>query len=282
MPAPPAMVADLREARPSMAPVQLPPAPAPQRAFRPPSAEEKKGAPMTVGPAPPAIVAEVRKPMSRMTAAQPAPMAAPPPPALQAAAKPSGSAGRIGAGADKLEAQAQNAPPRAKDLFYQNLAGFRQGGSSFDRKAKSAETLREKELEQAQELGLRYSLVRRGANGRYAEVPLDTLLPSGESAHLRLEANQAGYLYVMADRGALFSGPVQPHHPAEVSVRAGTLHLILLRGPASGPLSTLVARTRRQVATQQLSVERGAANYAVNSSAAPDAVVLADVVVNIR
>ncbi len=223
---------------------------------------------------PPPVLAEKSAEPERLVAAAPiaAGSAMAPPPAAPSATVVAR------ADANKLAEQEEAAPARAKDRLSQAPAAFAM--RTYDRAAKAGAA--RKEAQQAQELELRYSLVRRAADGRMVEVPLDTLVPAGESAHLRLEANQAGYLYVIAARGALFSGPVEPNRPEEVSVPAGTLHLILLRQPDQGPLATLVARTRRQVANQRLNVERGVTNYAVNSSQDADAAVLADVVVHIR
>jgi hypothetical protein len=274
------------------------PAPAEKsaRAFRAPaSIPLKQEAPAATVPPPPAVDARPQE-TSRVASAAPASTLSPPVLAGQAG----GSARQVAAAPVAAEPSVAPPPPaparevartdanklaeqqesafRAKDRLAQAPAGF--AVRTYDRAAKGEEA--RKEAQQTQDLELRYSLVRRAADGRMVEVPLDTLLPAGESPHLRLEANQAGYLYVIAAHGALFSGPVEPNRPEEVSVPAGTLHLILLRQPDQGPLSTLVARTRRQVANQRLNIQRGVTNYAVNSSQDADAAVLADVVVHIR
>ena len=46
-------------------------------------------------------------------------------------------------------------------------------------------------------IGLRYSLLKVGANGSTSEVPFDNVFHSGDQVRLRLEANRPGYLYVV-------------------------------------------------------------------------------------
>jgi len=48
----------------------------------------------------------------------------------------------------------------------------------------------------ASNLGLRYGLILKGADGEYAPVPLDTVFRSGDSVRLRLEPNDSGFLYL--------------------------------------------------------------------------------------
>lgn len=94
--------------------------------------------------------------------------------------------------------------------------------------------------------GLHYTLLRRGTGGQDTEVPPDTLLSRGESARLRIEADQSGYLYALSGKRLLFAGPVVPAQPVLIETEPGLLHLVLLPQPDSGPLSTLVSRTRQQ------------------------------------
>ncbi len=94
--------------------------------------------------------------------------------------------------------------------------------------------------------GLHYTLLRRGAGGQDTEVPPDTLLSRGESARLRVEADRNGYLYALSGKRLLFAGPVVAGQPVLIETGPGLLHLVLLPQPDSGPLSTLVSRTRQQ------------------------------------
>jgi len=95
-------------------------------------------------------------------------------------------------------------------------------------------------------LGLRYTLLRRGADDKDTEVPPDTPFSRGESARLRIDADRAGYLYVLAGNHALFSGPIAAGQPVVVETEPGVLHLLLLPEADSGPLSTLVSRMRNR------------------------------------
>jgi hypothetical protein len=95
--------------------------------------------------------------------------------------------------------------------------------------------------------GLRYTLLRRGDGDRDVEVPPDTLFAARESARLRIEAAQSGYLYVLAGKRALFAGPVVANQPVVIVTRPGVLNAVLLPQPDSGPLSTLVSRARQQL-----------------------------------
>jgi hypothetical protein len=138
-------------------------------------------------------------------------------------------------------------------------------------------------------LGLRYSLLRRGPDGRYFEIPPDTPLEPGEPARLRLEANEAGYLYVLGDAAALFTGPVAARRPVLIDVRPGTLRAILSRQPDTGTVATLAERTRFDIGGDKLAVDSpGALHpqdrsvYVVNSSSAPDARVLAEIHIHSR
>ncbi len=95
-------------------------------------------------------------------------------------------------------------------------------------------------------LGLRFTLLRPGADAKDAEVPPDTSFSRGESARLRIDADRAGYLYVLAGEHALFTGFIAPGQPVVVETEPGVLQLVLLPEPDSGPLSTLVSRTRNR------------------------------------
>ena len=132
--------------------------------------------------------------------------------------------------------------------------------------------------------GLRYTLFRRGA-----EVPPDTAFSPAESARVRIEADQGGYLYVLVGKRALFAGSVLANQPVVVEAKPGVLHLVLFPEPDSGSLSTLVSRTRQQFSGANLQVQsqtaqrRGDQSVSVqNSSPPPQTGVLADVSINAR
>jgi hypothetical protein len=94
-------------------------------------------------------------------------------------------------------------------------------------------------------IGLRYTLLRRGEDDKDVEVPPDTTFRRHESVHLRIEAGQSGYLYVLAGTRALFAGPVVANQPVLIVTRPGVLEAVVLPQPDSGPLSTLVSRARQ-------------------------------------
>jgi hypothetical protein len=138
-------------------------------------------------------------------------------------------------------------------------------------------------------LGLRYTLLRRGVDGVYFEVPADTALAPGEAARLRIESNEPGYLYVVGDAGALFSGPVGAHRAVTIEVLPATLRMVLARQPDPGPVTTIGLRTRVQLTGVRLAVDapaelrpRDPSVYVVNPSDAPEARVLAEIRINSR
>jgi hypothetical protein len=138
-------------------------------------------------------------------------------------------------------------------------------------------------------LGLRYTLLRRDVVGAYFEVPADTEFSPGEAARLRIEANEPGYLYVLGDRGTLFSGPVGAHNAVTIDVQPATLRAVLAREPDPGPIETVAWRTRAQLRGVRLDLEapaqlrpRDPSVYVVNPSAAPDARVFAEIRINSR
>jgi hypothetical protein len=137
--------------------------------------------------------------------------------------------------------------------------------------------------------GLSYALLRRGEANEYVEIPPDTPLAPGESARLRIDAYQNGYVYLFAGKQALFTGPALAGQAIFVDVTPGTLHLVLLPEPDTGPLSTLVSRIRRQLAGKGLGVEApgdrpagGQSVSVVSPNPAPAAAVLADISVASR
>lgn len=186
------------------------------------------------------------------------------------------------ADADRLRVAAldRESPADTRLLFYNAPALHRvvapQAALEAARKDKGAA--------QATALGLRYALLRNSV-----EVPLDTPLGPGDRASLRIESNESGWLYVLADGRPLFTGPVAPRRPYLIDAQPGTLWLILSRLPDRGDTATLVPRTQAQVANQVLQVDkpyqqrpRDPAAYAVNSTPVPDARVLAEIHLNSR
>jgi hypothetical protein len=250
------------------------------------------------------VVAESRNvpsapapPAAKVAVAAPAP---PPPPASTAAARLAGQptqpeleaqpqllregtrAGAVGGGIG-LAARRQD----AKDLYYQGFGNTVSDAAQKQEPANRLEKLDQrtvrKQASAPAELGVRCSLLRRSEEGKFAEVPLDTPLAAGESARLRVEANQAGYLYVLAQHRALFSGPVTQGQPVVVPVQPGLVHVILARQKDEGPLSTVVRRTRAQQAAEAAQrTERDKAVYVVNVSSYAKARVLTDIQVNSR
>ena len=106
---------------------------------------------------------------------------------------------------------------------------------------------------------------------------------------MRIEADQGGYLYVLAGKQPLFTGPIAVGQPVFVETRPGVLHLILLPGPDSGSLSTLVTRTRRQLAGASVQMQKQADTRQVdqsvvvqNASPPPQSGILADIPINAR
>jgi hypothetical protein len=133
-------------------------------------------------------------------------------------------------------------------------------------------------------LGLRYAVLRRGVDGNYFDVPLDTVFAAGETVRVRIEANEAGYLYVLGSSGVLFDGAVVAWRPVSVDVPPGTLRVVLSRQPDSGSIETIESRTRLQLSNVSLAVDaptelrpRDQTVYVVNPSGAPDARVLAEI-----
>ncbi len=172
--------------------------------------------------------------------------------------------------------------PNARTLFFGGTGRAAQPvGAALARQASDASA----RSKQAQEtLGLRYILERRDAEGRYFEVPADTVLEPDEGARLRLESNSAGFLYVFTDAATLYSGAVAARQPVTIDARPGVLHVILTRQRDAGPAATIEARTRAQLANVSLRSNAPAqagpydpAVYIVNLSDTPDARVLTDI-----
>ncbi len=138
-------------------------------------------------------------------------------------------------------------------------------------------------------LGLRYTLQRRGLDGKYFDVPVDTELDPAEKARLSFEVNEAAYLYVFSDTGEVFRGAVRAWRPVTVDAQPGAIHVVLSREPDSGPIATLDMRTRAQLADVKLAVDaptglrpHDESVYVVNPNGAPDARVMAEVRLRFR
>jgi len=92
----------------------------------------------------------------------------------------------------------------------------------------------------AQPMGLRYSILRRGSDGRYSEVDPVTAFGAGDALRLTVEVNEPGYLYILKQDPAgkwtmLFptAAPGTKTDGLDAKVLARTRYLI----PATGALS---------------------------------------------
>lgn len=78
-------------------------------------------------------------------------------------------------------------------------------------------------------LGLRCSLLRRGANGKYDEAAPGTVFHSGEAIRLSFLANQAGYFYVIEQGSTGTWSPIFPPPNSATSankIAAGQLQTV--------------------------------------------------------
>jgi hypothetical protein len=190
-----------------------------------------------------------------------------------------------------LSAQAGGVLP-ARDLFYRaNIpvapqaaeaqVVLRQSSAArMERRALDVDASRSTPVD----LGLRYSLMRRGLDGRYFELPPDAPLDPGEPARLRVEPNDAGYLYVLGDGALIYNGHLGAHEPTMIDARPGALSIILTRQPDPGPVDSILERARQQFAAAEFRMDKPAqlhprdeAIYVVNTSPAPDARVLLEI-----
>ena len=92
----------------------------------------------------------------------------------------------------------------------------------------------------ARPLGLRYSILRRGTDGRYSEVDPVTAFGASDAPRLTVEVNETGYLYILKQDPAgkwtiLFptAAPGTKTDGPEAKVLARTRYMI----PATGALS---------------------------------------------
>jgi hypothetical protein len=86
----------------------------------------------------------------------------------------------------------QEARADARTLFYSSTGPLVRGAA--DRAALNTAALRAKATAPAAPLGLRYSILRQGTDGRFSAVEPDTVLQPGDAIRLSVEANQSGYI----------------------------------------------------------------------------------------
>jgi hypothetical protein len=190
-------------------------------------------APAPAMPQPPALAAKARLPEAAAKedlAAPPGPgsvggaVHAPPPPPPPPPA-PAAQTVTV-TGASEMVATAEPAPSAEQDRL--------------DKKQSADVSRSRMALQALPAFGLRYTVLRRDV-----EVPPDTAFSRGELARLRIEAGRDGYLYVLAGKRPLYTGPVHAGQFVFLETKPGVLHAILVPGPDPGSLSTLFRRTRR-------------------------------------
>ncbi len=78
---------------------------------------------------------------------------------------------------------------------------------------------------------VRYTILRRGPDGNYAEAPEGTLFTPGDDLQLGLESRERLWTYVVTDRAMLFSGFVYPARQVRVAVppHTGKLKIVTSR-----------------------------------------------------
>ena len=123
--------------------------------------------------------------------------------------------------------------------------------------------------------GLRYTVLRGDT-----EVPPDTAFFRDEFARLRIEAGRDGYLYVLAGKRPLFTGPVHAGQFVFLETKPAVLHAVLLQEPDSGSLSTLFRRTQRQVAGGDMEAAKQAERR--DDRTAPPAGIVAEISIKSR
>jgi hypothetical protein len=96
----------------------------------------------------------------------------------------------------RLAESAQQSEEHARQLYFRanNPANGFVAGPLPQMRAKAARGV--VAVAAASNLGVRYSLLLKGADGEYAPARLDTEFHSGDSLRLRLEPNDSGYVYL--------------------------------------------------------------------------------------
>jgi hypothetical protein len=199
---PPPQKFELAKQQPVAAPTPVPPAvhaPAPEpelrraapRAFTPPPAKLAEEANRIVAPPPPAAIADASRQELPATVAQ---LPSPPPP------RETGAGGGVGSGAaapPRARFTARNEPPPAADAITVESAA-----SKIE--AEANEKLPE-QLARLVPLKLDYTILPRGADKGVVTREARAKSAKVEALSVSLVANQAGYIYVFAERHLLFS-----------------------------------------------------------------------------
>ena len=226
-------------------------------------------APPAPAPAPPSVPAAVPPELPRREAARaarrfdaPAKVAvaadrlsAPEPPQIPAAAIAQNAAApaapAMAAGGPHVQAQNayQNAPQQTAGT---SLATRQNAAEPIAMQAESpALRIETKDKKEAQPpavgmlakqarvspLAVRYKILAKDDNGRFAEQALKTDLAPGAQVRVSLTTNQAGYLYVINTRGVLFSTLAAPGASYLVDPLPGDrrLNVVLSRQPIAMP-----------------------------------------------
>lgn len=107
----------------------------------------------------------------------------------------------VALGGFALGALAQTSDLNARDMFYSSaeLVGKAPAGVRAKPKSTSgAPTQGETKIKVASNvLGLRYSILKRGADGQFYETPPNSVFRAGDRIRLSLESNHKGYLYIV-------------------------------------------------------------------------------------
>jgi hypothetical protein len=250
--------------------------------------------------------------VSSMAEAPAAPQALPPPPPVVATAPPpppppAAQAPRQLAAnqevqtaqakrADAIEARKEAAPvPRARDLYYATEAP---GFSGFmDRKTAKAKTGRFGGAAgvvggvpgpaSARSGGVRYSILKRSADGSFTEVDPAAIFAVGDALKVRFETNQAGSLAVMERQPSgvwtlRMAARTQPGEPSESTINVtapGAMHFFVRfsRMPRSEARLDGITPT-----ADLLREDVGNAMYVVNPAWTPQAAVDFELTINAK
>jgi|GEM_PF-1541869 len=233
-------------------------------------------------PAPPASFAEVAPEVSQRQAGRAA---------KSVIAKQEANASRRDAAPAMALSRARLDAGGARDLFYSGSArtSLVAGGALGEMKKEKEQAAPMNAPAPARALGLRYTLLRRGLDGRYFELPPDSPIAAGEDARLRIESNEAAYLYVWLNGAPVFSGPVAARRPEMIPAAPGRVVAVLARQAESADTQAVPEHTRAALEGTPPLVDRPAALrprdqsvYVANPSPAPDARVFADLTLNSR